>query len=65
MPNKRRLAPMPAPRWWPAVMAVSRWCARMATAGLSVALDEPLFAPVQLQLPNDAAGWVARLEAKS
>ena len=35
------------------------------TCELTVALDEPLFAPVQLQLANDAAGWAARLEAKS
>ena len=50
-----------------------RWIVRVANGArvtrsgdtLTVALDEPLFAPVQLQLANDAAGWAARLEAKS
>ncbi|MGL4542534.1 MAG: hypothetical protein ACRCUI_08510 [Polymorphobacter sp.] len=49
-----------------------RWIVRVANGAhvtrhddmLTVALDEPMFAPVQLQLANDAAGWAARLEAR-
>lgn len=48
-----------------------RWIVRVANGAhvtrrgstLIVALDEPLFGPVQLDLAKDAAGWAARLEA--